>query len=67
MKVLRIFLIALASTLAATVAVTLTVRESSAAAASCGLWDYCFCMEVDCYMGDQLCATGPGFECYQWD
>lgn len=65
---LRVLVVAVMSSLAATAAVAVTVRESSAAVAvSCGLWDYCFCMELDCYMGDQLCASGPGFECYQWD
>jgi hypothetical protein len=32
---------------------------------SCGPWDYCLCIEVGCYLGDQLCASGPGFVCYQ--
>lgn len=65
-KVLRVSIIAAALGFAATAAFALGTRAEAATTAACGNWDYCFCLELDCYMGDQLCATGPGFECYQW-
>lgn len=61
---LRSVLVALIVCIAVTAAFATRAR-ASANAASCGLWDYCFCLEIDCSLGDQLCATGPGFSCYQ--
>jgi hypothetical protein len=65
-KVLRASIIAAALSLAATAAFALGTRGEASSTAACGNWDYCFCLEIDCYMGDQLCATVADFACYQW-
>jgi hypothetical protein len=64
MKLFRSLLVALGLSVAATAAYALRARAASTTS-SCVSSDYCFCMDIDCYMGSQLCATGPGFECYQ--
>jgi hypothetical protein len=32
---------------------------------SCGPWEICFCRQIGCNYGGQLCATGAGFTCNQ--
>ena len=32
---------------------------------SCGPWQICFCRQIGCNSGGQLCATGAGFTCNQ--
>jgi len=64
-KFLRLLLVALTLSLAATGALTLSARATPSAS-QCGLWDYCFCQDIGCYMGDQLCASTDRWQCYQF-
>jgi hypothetical protein len=64
-KPLRFILITLTLSVVATAAVAARAAATPSQSA-CGPWDHCLCIEVGCYLGDQLCASGPGFACYQF-
>ncbi len=65
MKLLRSILVALVVSAVATAAFAVRARATPADS-SCISNDYCFCMEIGCYMGSQLCATSATFTCYQY-
>ncbi len=64
MKSLRFILVAVALSAVATASFAVSARATPSTSL-CGPWDYCFCMDFDCYMGDQLCASSDRFVCYQ--
>jgi hypothetical protein len=39
--------------------------RASASVLSCGPWQHCFCRSIGCGLGEQLCAQGAEFTCYQ--
>lgn len=64
MKFVRSVVIALALSVVAVSAFALSARATTTRS-SCFSADYCFCLDIGCYMGDLLCASSDRFVCYQ--
>lgn len=64
MKHLRLLLGALAVG-AAAISLYAPRASASHSSSSCGPWEICFCRQIGCNYGGQLCAQGAGFTCNQ--
>jgi hypothetical protein len=64
LKRLRLLLAALTLGVGAVALLSPRARASTTSA-SCGPWEICFCRQLGCNYGGQLCAKGAGFTCNQ--